>query len=486
MSEQPTHLKMLIAGHWESGQDVIEVRNPANPDEIVGTAPRATVRDVQRAIAAAKAAQPVWARRSFIERAKILGEALDGFAAGTEMRARLYARENGRVLAEALGELRGVPVAQKLTLELAPELDAGRQLRAPAGRTFVNYLPYGVVVSIVPWNAPVTLGFLHVIPALLAGNGVVVKPPESCPLALVDSLGVIAESLPEGLLNVITGRSSDLGEILTTHPDVAKIGFTGGIPAARRIMANAAQSIKGVTLELGGNDPAIVLDDTEFDDDTMKRMAHGVFAATGQVCMAIKRIYVPESKSKQFVEAFTRAVDRYVVGDGLEPTVTMGPMHTRKGRDDALALIEDCEKRHAKVARLGSVHNKATFDRGYFVRPTVVTDIEDDAPLMTEEQFCPAIPIAFYRDLDDAISRANNTYFGLCASVWSGNVNHALGVSRQMEAGTVFVNSHGVTSVNRRAPYGGIKQSGIGRKASMEGVLEYLQMQTITTYGDLA
>jgi acyl-CoA reductase-like NAD-dependent aldehyde dehydrogenase len=170
-------------------------------------------------------------------------------------------------------------------LELAPELDAGRQLKAPTGRSFVHYLPYGVVVSIVPWNAPVTLGFLHVIPALLGGNGVVVKPPESCPLALVDSLGVIAELLPAGLLNMVTGRSSELGEVLTTHPDVAKIGFTGGIPAARRIMANAAQSIKGVTLELGGNDPAILLDDTEFGEDTIKRMAHGGRGVTRTVRM---------------------------------------------------------------------------------------------------------------------------------------------------------------------------------------------------------
>ena len=486
MAEQPIHAKMLIAGAWEDGLDRVEVRNPANPDEIVGTAVRGTAEDAERAIAAAKAAQPGWGKRSFAERAKVLGEALDRFAAGTEARARLYARENGRVLAEALGELRGVPVAQKLTLELASDLDAGRQLKAASGTTFVNYLPYGVVVSIVPWNAPVTLAFLHVIPALLAGNGVVVKPPESCPLALVQSLGVISECLPPGLLNVVTGRSSDLGLVLTTHRDVAKIGFTGGIPAARQIMTNAATSIKGVTLELGGNDPAIVLDDADLGDETMRRMAHGVFAATGQVCMAIKRIYVPESISKPFAEAFSRMVDRYVVGDGLETGVSMGPMHTGRGRDDALALIEDCEKRGAKVNRLGGIHSKATFERGYFVRPTVVTEIEDDAPLMMEEQFCPAIPITTYRNLDEAVSRANDTHFGLCASVWSGKVDRALGVARQMEAGTVFVNSHGVASVNRRAPYGGIKQSGIGRKASIEGVLEYLQMQTITTYGEVA
>jgi len=249
-------------------------------------------------------------------------------------------------------------------------------------------------------------------------------------------------------------------------------------------MAKAAQSIKGVTLELGGNDPAILLEDVDLGDDTMKRMAHGVFAATGQVCMAIKRIYVPESKSRAFLEAFTKTVDRYVVGDGLEDGVTMGPMHTGDGREGALKLIEDCERRGAKVSRLGSIHNKATFERGYFVRPAVVTDIHDDAPLMTEEQFCPVIPIATYQNVDEVIPRANNTHFGLCASIWSAQMDRALDIARQMEAGTVFVNSHGVTSVNRRAPYGGVKQSGIGRKASIEGVLEYMQLQTITTHGE--
>lgn len=353
MSEPPIHVRMLIGGQWTDGTDRIEVRNPANPDEVVGTAVRGTTADAKRAIAAAKAAQPAWARRSFAERAKILGTALDRFAEGTEPRARLYARENGRVLAEALGELRGVPIAQRLALELAPTLDAGRQLGAPTGRTFVNYLSYGVVVSIVPWNAPVTLGFLHVIPALLAGNGIVIKPPESCPLTLVETIGVISEVLPPGLVNVVTGRSSELGEILTTHPDVAKIGFTGGIPAARQIMSNAAQSIKGVTLELGGNDPAIVLEDADLTNDAMKRMAQGVFAATGQVCMAIKRIYVPESFFEPFVDAFKKSVDRYVVGDGLESGVSMGPMHTRKGRDSAIELIEDCEKRGCKSCAPG-------------------------------------------------------------------------------------------------------------------------------------
>ncbi len=486
MSREPVHVKMLIGGSWIGGADLLEVRNPANPEELVGTAIRGKAADVERAIAAAKAAQRGWAKLSFVERARILGEGLDRLAEGIEKRALLYARENGRVLGEALGELRGVPLAQRLTLELAPELDAGRQLPAPTGRTVVNYMPYGVVVSIVPWNAPVTLSFLHLIPALLAGNGVVVKPPESCPLTLVESIGIISHVLPPGLVNVVTGRSTELGDILTTHADVAKIGFTGGIPAARKIMANAAQSIKGVTLELGGNDPAIVLDDADLGDEAMKRMAHGVFAATGQVCMAIKRIYVPESLLETFVSAFTKTVDRYVVGDGLEDGVSMGPMHTKKGRDDALALIADCEKRGARVARLGGIHNKATFDRGYFVRPAVITEIADDAPLVREEQFCPAIPISTYADIDEVVARANDTHFGLCASVWSEKVDRALTVAREMEAGTVFVNSHGVTSVNRRAPYGGVKQSGIGRKAGLEGVLEYLQMQTITTHGEFA
>jgi acyl-CoA reductase-like NAD-dependent aldehyde dehydrogenase len=486
MSNDLVQARMLIRGEWVGSNAVIEVRNPANPNEVVGTIPQGTADHAAQAIAAAKNAQPSWATLSFVERAKVLSEALDALSDDVERRASLYARENGRILAETTVELRNISTVHRLTLLLAADLDARRIVPATNGYSLVKYIPYGVVVSIIPWNAPVTLAFLQIIPALLAGNAVVVKPPESCPLELIESLGILSGKLAAGLVNVVTGFPDEIGLVLTTHPHVAKIGFTGGIQTARRIMTNAAQSIKGVTVELGGNDPAIILDDVDLRDETVKRIARSVFISAGQVCMAIKRIYVPETKFAEFESAFREVIERYVVGDGLKSGITMGPVHNALGRDKAEAYIDDATKRGATVRRLGKVHDGEMFKRGYFVRPTVVTEIADDAPLVVEEQFCPVIPVMAYKTLGQAIERANNTHFGLCASVWSSRSEKALHIASQMQAGTVFVNTHGAASVNRRAPYGGIKQSGIGRRSSVEGIKEYLQIQTITVEGGAA
>ncbi len=476
------HAQMLIGGQQSGSSDRIEVSNPANPAEIVGTIARGTSSDIDRAVAAAKAAQPAWAAKSFTERAQALSRALAALEGDIAARAVLFVRENGKSLAEAEGELSSVPKRQKLTLDLAAELDEGRALDAPTGRTMIGFKPYGVVLSIVPWNSPVSLGFAQVIAALLAGNAIVLKPPETCPLALIRAAELAAGELPPGLINIVTGMPSEIGDALTSHPDIGKIGFTGSIPSARRIMANAAQTIKGITLELGGNDPAIVLEDADLSPKSMERMVRAVFRMSGQICMAIKRIYVHENIKTPFLDAFCAEVDRIAVGDGLEPNVTMGPLHTRRALERALGLVADAEHRGAHVRRLGQIPDRAVFERGYFMQPMVVTDLPDDALLMSEEQFSPVIPVATYKTLDEAFQRANATVFGLGGSVWSADVERAMQLAHRIEAGTVFVNSHGTEWLNRSAPYGGVKQSGIGRKAGLEGVLEYVQVQTLTTF----
>lgn len=481
-AEAPIHETMLIGGKRVDGPIRIDVRNPARPDDLVGTIVRGSPEHVDEAVAAAKAAQPAWATRTFAGRAELLAAALARLETDIEQRAAIFVRENGKPLAEARGELISVPKRQQMALAYAAELDAGRSLKAPHGRTFVVNRPYGVVVSIVPWNSPVVLAFTQVVAALLAGNCVVLKPPETCPLALIRSVIMFAEALPPGAINIITGLPAEIGDALTTHPDVGKIGFTGSIPSARHIMANAAQTIKGVTLELGGNDPAIVLEDADLGAATMKSMLGATFQMTGQVCMAIKRIYVPTRRRDEFFDSFCRAAESLVVGDGLEPAVTMGPLHTRKAQLRAESLLDDAVGRGADVRNLGRIDNEATFSGGYFMRPVVVTDIPEDAPLMTEEQFCPAIPVATYDDLDDAVARANRSIYGLSGSVWSRDVNRALDVAGKLEAGQVWINSHGVHAINHLAPYGGVKQSGIGRKSGIEGIREYLQSQTITTH----
>jgi acyl-CoA reductase-like NAD-dependent aldehyde dehydrogenase len=480
--EAPIHEPMLIAGKRVDGPVRIEVRNPARPDDLVGTIVRGSAEHVDQAVAAAKAAQPSWAARTFVERADLLAAALARLETDIERRAAAFVRENGKPLAEARGELISVPKRQQMALAYAGELDAGRILKAPLGRTFVADRPYGVVVSIVPWNSPVVLAFTQIVAALLAGNCVVLKPPETCPLALIRSVAMFAEALPPGTINVVTGLPEEIGDALTTHPDVGKIGFTGSIPSARHIMANAAQTIKGVTLELGGNDPAIVLEDADLGASAMKFMLGAAFQMTGQVCMAIKRVYVPATRRDEFLESLCRAAESLVVGDGLEPAVTMGPLHTRKAQLRGQGLLDDAVRRGGNVTSLGRIDSEAAFSGGYFMRPVVVTDIPEDAPLMAEEQFCPALPVATYNDLDDAIRRANRSIYGLGGSVWSRDVERAVSVAGKIEAGQVWINAHGVHAINHLAPYGGVKQSGIGRKSGIEGIREYTQSQTITTH----
>lgn len=478
----PVETDLLINGEWVSGAKRIAVYNPAKPDELVGTIVRATPAQVNQAIEAAKAAFPDWAKQTFKQRADTLAQALDRLEQYIDERTSLFVRENGKTFKQAKGELQGVPNRQRLTLELAEMLDRDRKLPSSNGRTYITHQAYGVVVSIVPWNAPNSLAFSQITAALLAGNAVVLKPPETCPLALIQSIKQFAEVLPPGTLNVVTGMPSEIGDTLTTHPDVKKIGFTGSIASARHIMANAANNIMGVTLELGGNDAAILLEDADLSPKTMERMASAVFRMAGQVCMAIKRIYVPQTIKDKFLENFMCAIEKIVVGDGLEPQVTMGPLHTQDALQRATDLIEDAKQRGAKVIKLGKIDDPKVFASGYFMQPTVVTDIRDDVPLMTEEQFCPAIPVTSYRNIDEAITRANNTVYGLGGSVWSKDIDGAMEVVRQLEAGTLWVNTHGTGSINRKAPYGGVKQSGIGRKGSLEGVEEYLELQTLSTY----
>ena len=473
---------MLIGGEFIDSDRRIEVCNPARPSEIVGSIVRGTAADMGRAVAAAKAAQPAWALKSHVQRADAIASALDKTLDGLTERATLYVRENGRTLTEANTELSDVVPRARHTLGLAAEMDGAREMPSPNGHTTIRTLPFGVVVGISPWNAPVSLACMQIIPALLTGNAVVVKVPESCPLALSETVELMASALPPGLLNIVSGLPAEIGDALTGHPDVGKIAFVGSVPSARHIIRSAAQTIKSVTSELGGNDAAILLPDVDLGEETMRRMAGIVFRLAGQVCMAIKRIYVPETIHDQFLAAFTAAVDRIVVGDGLRPSVMMGALHTQAARVRTADIVADAKQRGATVTQLGQIEDEASFAEGYFWRPTIVTHVPDDARLVAEEQFCPVIPVLSYRDPEDALRRANDTIFGLGGSVWGQDIEAAKAVAARLEAGTVFINTHGTNSVNRRAPYGGMKQSGMGRRAGPEGLREYTQLQTLTTF----
>lgn len=471
---------MLIGGDRVDGPRRQAVHNPARPDEVVGSIVLGTPHDMDRAVRAAAAAQGAWERLGVLGRAQLIDRALDQLGTDLDARAALFVRENGKPLAEARRELGDVAVRARLTLELTAELAATQRLPAANGYTEVHWRPYGVVVSIVPWNAPVSLACMQIVPALLAGNAVVVKAPETCPLALLHTVGLLARALPPGVLNAVTGLPAEIGDGLTRHPLVGKIGFTGSVQSARTILGNAAEGITSVTLELGGNDAAIVLPDARVDEAMLQQMATTALRMTGQVCMAIKRIYVHEALHDDFVRRFATALDRTVVGDGLKAAVTMGPLHTRAALLRAQAMLEDARQRGARIQTLGQVDDAASFERGHFLRPTLVSGLDDHARLVVEEQFCPAVPVLAYRDVDEAVARANDTTFGLGGSVWGTDTEAAASVAVRLQAGTVFVNTHGTNAVNRKAPYGGFKHSGGGRRAGIDGMREYQQSQTLT------
>ncbi len=474
-------INMLIGGRAVGGTRRLPVMNPANPSEEVGTLPLASTEDVCDAVRAAKAAQREWGQKLFSERSSFLSRGLARCGDDLEPKTRLFSRENGKTLAEAQAELSDIPKRAQFTLALAPELDNVRILDAVGGQTMVRPCPFGVVAAIAPWNAPVSLACMQVIPALLCGNSVVVKPPESCPLTLVQTLEAIAAELPSGVLNIVTGLPSEIGDVLTRHPDIGKISFVGGVRSARGILCNAADTVKSVTVELGGNDAAIILEDADLGKESLRRMATSIFRMAGQVCMAIKRIYVPDGIHDKFTDALGQLMDEIVVGAGTTPGVTMGPLHTRSALERTKGILADAQERGATLREYGKFDDQASTSGGYFVRPTMVTDVCDDARVVIEEQFCPVIPVLRYRTVEEALDRANSTIFGLGGSVWSRDTELASSVAVRLQAGTVFVNSHGTNSVNRKAPYGGVKQSGTGRRGGLEGILEYAQLQTLTT-----
>ena len=473
----PVHASMLIGGKPVNSNRLIEVFNPARPDELVGTVPRGTPDDVAAAIAAARKAQPAWAKLSFKERAAVLARALKKADENIPARAELFVRENGKTLTEAKGELAGVGKRMELTLELADELDHPREMDAPNGRTFIGHIPFGVVVSIVPWNAPVTLAVQQFLPALLAGNGVVLKPPESCPLGLIDYATAFASELPPGLLNIVTGLPTEIGDALTRSPGVDKIGFTGSTEVGKLMMVYAGQSnMKRVTTECGGKTPQIITGDVPDLDTAVQYAVNGIYGNQGEVCNAGSRLIVDAKIHDEFVSKFQeKAKKSFSPGDPLDPSTTMGPLVTKEQQKRVLSYIDIGKKEGAKLA-MGGATPKG-LDKGCYVSPTLFTGVKNDMRIAKEEIFGPVTGVLTYKKLDDAIAMANDSIYGLAASIWTSDVSTAHKAARDIEAGIVWVNcfDHGdMTSI-----WGGFKQSGMGRDKCLETLTTVTQTKSV-------
>jgi len=343
------------------------------------------------------------------------------------------------------------------------------------------------VAAITPWNYPFALSTIKIAPALLAGNTMVLKPSPFAPLAVSIGLDLIASEFPPGVLNVIHG-DADVGEELTTNPKVDKIAFTGGTRTGRSIMRAASDTIKNITLELGGNDAAVFLPDFDPSDErAMRRIVVSNFLTAGQICMIAKRIYVHRSIYDQFVENYIKAANKWVrVGSQFNPNVTVGPVNNPGQVKFVQSLIDDAKDRGCEVIKLGQILDPDLFEKGYFMQPTLVLGAKNDYPIVAEEQFGPTVPIVVYDDEEEAIDMVNNNIYGLTSSVW-GEENHALQVAQRIRAGTTMINTAAVQGLDVRFPFGGYRQSGIGREYGEEGILIYVEKHVINipNSGDL-
>jgi acyl-CoA reductase-like NAD-dependent aldehyde dehydrogenase len=473
-----TSATLTIGGEPQSGAAAsYPVHNPARPAEIVGYAPAAAQYQLDAAVRAARRAAAGWRALDVAERVAALNEAAStaaGQLAASDA-ARLYTREHGKVLAEARFEIDTAPALPAILGAIAEQALAPEQIDPQSAYPRLQREPYGVAALVLPFNWPLALTMTKLSSALTAGNTAVVKVPPTCPLAALQLGGALAAALPPGVVNVLAGPGSELAQALITHPGVDVISLTGGVTTGRAVMAAAAPRLTPVLLELGGNDAAIIAPDMSVTDELVERLVTATYTTCGQVCMAIKRLYAPAERVDELADAILARCRREVVGDGLADDVTLGPMHTAAGRDRVAGLVADAQARGATVRTAGVLREDDVDAGGHFVLPTVVTGLSDDAPLATEEQFGPVLPIFGYHHLDDAVAAANASDFGLTASIWTGDDTLADRVAAQLVAGTVSVNCHGMAAQDPRLPFGGVGQSGLGRELGADGIRAFTQ-----------
>ncbi len=457
---------LVIDGKLVAGAQSMPVINPAT-EVSIADCPRADEAQLQAAVAAAKAAFPGWAASPIDERRAALVKVADEMEARLEELARLLTAEQGKPLPKAMEEIGG----SAFILRALASLDLPEKVvqEDEGGRFVEQRYPLGVVAAITPWNFPISLLMVKAPPALLAGNTVVAKPAPTTPLTSLRIAEIFNRHLPAGVFNMIVD-GNDLGGILTAHPDVAKVSFTGSTATGRKVMASVSSLLKRITLELGGNDAAIVLDDVD-PKATAKSLFEGAMVNSGQVCLAIKRAYVHDSQYDAICDELAELAGLAVVDEGTQQGAQYGPLQNKAQYDKVRQMIEEAGER-------GTVIGGETLDRpGYFIRPAIVRDIDDDAAIVREEQFGPVLPVLRYTDLDDAIARANDTDQGLGGTVWGSDKARALAVASRLQTGMVWINSH--MNINPFIPMGGAKQSGMGQELGQSGLEEFTQRRLV-------
>jgi acyl-CoA reductase-like NAD-dependent aldehyde dehydrogenase len=466
-----------VNGRAVSSANGFESKNPAT-GEVLGLVPNSSAEQVAQAVAAARAAQPGWAARPDVERKALTMKVAEVIKGNADYLAEWVTREQGKPLGGvgpdqvpgARFELWGcevwtqVPASLDLPVEVVFE-DATR-------RDEVHRKPFGVIAAIAPWNWPLLIAIWQIIPSIRAGNTVVIKPSEHTSIGTLELVRLIAEVLPPGVINTVSG-GGEVGGFLVENPDVDKIMFTGSGATGARIAAAAAKNLTPTTMELGGNDAAIVLPDAD-----PKAMAMGLFWGAflnmGQTCACAKRLYVPESLHDAVVAELKALAEAMPMGNGMDAGIAMGPIQNRMQYDKVVSLVEQAKAGGATIVCGG----KPQEGPGYFYPLTLVTNIADGAALVDQEQFGPVLPIIKYQDVESAIASANRLDAGLGASVWSANIEQAKAVASRIQAGTVWINQHG--AIHPMVPFGGVKGSGWGVEFGTDGLKSVTQPQVIS------
>jgi acyl-CoA reductase-like NAD-dependent aldehyde dehydrogenase len=478
--------EMLIGGEWRQAKahEEIEVVNPATED-VVASVPAGAPEDVELAVATAQRALREWSRTDVEKRAGILAKAADLIHEHAKELAATLTSEQGKPVAEAMGEVTHLAHGVRYYAEAATKVRGSYQdLPSTLGPAYgmVIRRPMGVCAAITPYNFPLTLLGTKVAPALAAGNTVVAKPATTTPLATLEVARLFSEAgVPDGVLNVVTGRGSVIGDALVSHPDVRRVAFTGSTEVGRHVAKLAAPDLKRLSLELGGSDPVIVCADADVDA-AVKAVIIGRYWNAGQACLGCKRVFVHDTVYDAFVSALVERVSRYEPGDGTvkaeKPKLRMGPIHTRAGRDELLQQIESGVSSGGELLIGGS---SGDGDKGWFLEPAVIAEPAADSRLMTEEVFGPVLPVLRFTDFDDAIARANDTPYGLGSSIWTHDARLIHRAAQEIDSGMTWVNQihYGYDEL----PFGGVKASGFGKEHGLESLDSYVELKSVVVGG---
>lgn len=458
---------MTIGDDAVAGASSFEVRNPAT-GAVVGLAPSCSRDQLDTAMAAADAAADGWRHDRALRTTSLLAAADAVEVAVTDI-ANLLTAEQGKPLVDARREV----IGGCAWLRYFAQFDDPPDVLQDDQHALVRVVrkPVGVTAGIIPWNFPVIMAMQTIAPALAAGNTIVVKPSPYTPLATLATGRILAQHLPTGVINVVAGPDP-LGAWMTSHPLVRKIHFTGSVETGKQVAAAAAPDLKRFTLELGGNDPAILLDDVDVDA-AADRLFWGAFTNNGQVCIAIKRVYAPQSKYDAIVSALADRASSVRVGEGTAPDTQLGPINNRPQFERVSELVSDALRRGG-VAAAGGAPIEGP---GHFFQPTVLKDVSDGMRIVDEEQFGPALPVIAYRDLDEAVARANGTHYGLGASVWSTDPERAEATALRLESGAAWINTH--MGARPDLPIGGVKWSGVGVAWGRDGFRSFTEAQLV-------